>query len=598
MAHEAREAGDALGSAGRNTDGLLGKLKGVKGVIAGLGLAFGAQQLLSFTGDAIESFSALEQSATSIRTIFGDSADVIEDWGNRAAGAAGFSKREVNESAAVMGQTLLNMGYDADTAADMVVRLQQRAADLAIAFGKKPQDAILAIGSALRGERDTIEKFGVTIKQADVENRILADGLDTSTAAGRRNAEAVATLGIVLDQSTSSAGRFAGASDQVAGKLATMRAEAENGKAAFGELAAGVEMEAFRFLGAVSDAGEGVATWIYENKINGALANDDTRNYLKDIGVSWDDYTAKVRGLMIDQGYDFERAVAVARLSFTRDIPESLVESGKAWETYQEQTRASLSETSNAVSGFIGTIVGEVDAGRIQIVDIAFRTPGEMAQAYEDGRDEVKRAAEALKNAQEEGMSNADRLAYLKGELSSQGLADGLNSNIPEVYERAVDLRETIMAEIWALEHLSYTSGKAIPREMARGIYETAWNAEQAAARLAAGVSGFLPRSEPKNPKSALRGITHVGEGIVDMIAGGIYGSLSTAEGASAALAGVLSPTIPIGTMAGGAGGGVAASQVINYNLAVNGVPYQVASPEEAIEQLLALGALSDGRLA
>lgn len=598
MAHEAREAAGGLQTAGTNTDTLMGKLKGIKGVIAGLGLYLGAQQLLSFTGDAVESFGALQQSATSLRTIFGDSAADIEDWANRAAGAAGLSKREVQESASVMGQTLLNMGYDAETAAGQVVDLQQRAADMALAFGKDPQDAILAITAALRGERDTIEKFGVSLTQGLVDARIAALGLSTATPEAERYAAAVATIDLVMEQTAGSSGRFAGAADEVVGKMASLRAEAENGKAAFGEIAAGVEMEAFRFLGAVSDAGEGVATWIYENKINGALANDDTRNYLKDIGVSWEDYTAKVRGLMIDQGYDFERAVAVARLSFTRDIPESLVESGEAWETYQEQTRASLSETSKAVNGFVGTIVGEVDAGRIQIVDIAFRTPGEIAQAYADGRDAVKRAAAALATATEEGMSDTDRIAYLQGELTGDELTAGLNSNIPEVYNAAVDYRETIMAELWKLEHRSYVAGAAIPLAMARGIYANAWNAEQAARRLAAGVAGFLPSSEPKNPDSPLRGITKVGGKIVDMIAGGIYGSLSTAEGASAALAGVLSPTIPIGTMAGGAGGGVAASQVINYNLAVNGVPYQVASPEEAIEQLLALGAFGEGRLA
>lgn len=600
MANEAREAGTSFGKAntslGAGADGLLGKLKGVKGALIGLGIGLGAQQLLSFAGDAVEAFSDLQQSAQSVQTIFGDSAGAIEDWSSRAGKAAGLSKREVNEAAAVMGQTLLNMGYSADEAADMVVRLQQRAADLALAFGKDPQDAILAIGSVLRGERDTIEKFGVSIKQADVESRILSLGLDTSTDAARRNAEAVAALDIVLDQSATSAGRFAEGTDTIGVKLAQMRADADNGKAKIGEVAAEFELQFFGMFSAADEAGQAVGRWVYENKINGALANDDTRNYLKTIGVSWEDYTAKVRSLMLDQGYDFERAVGAANLAFTRDIPESLVESGKAWDAYQASTRASLNETTTAVSGFIGTIVGEVDAGRISIVDIAFRTPGEMAQAYKDGRDEVQQAAEALKDAQEKGMSDADRLAYLRGELASQALADGLSSNIPEARLRAVELRETIMAEIWALEHRSYVAGAAIPLAMARGIYANSGNAIQAARRLAAGIAGFLPSSEPKNPDSALRGITQVGGKIVDMIAGGIYGSIPLAEGASAALAGALSPGMPSGYASGGVG---APSPVAGptYVLNVNGVPYEVSTPEEMVEQLQALGAFGEGRL-
>ena len=107
------------------------------------------------------------------------------------------SQQTFMSSAAIMGTTLQNMGFTIQSPPTSLFN-SSRTADLAIAFGKRPQDALLAITAAMRGERDTIEKFGIAIKQVDVNARISALGLDTSTAAARKNAEAMAIVQLVL----------------------------------------------------------------------------------------------------------------------------------------------------------------------------------------------------------------------------------------------------------------------------------------------------------------------------------------------------------------------------------------------------------------
>lgn len=204
--------------------------------------SFGAKMTLGVTtplvlaGKAgVDAASSLEQSTGAIESVFGSAAVKIEEFGATAAQSAGLSKRQVNEMAAVIGASLTNMGYPVDQAADKVIELEKRAADLAATFGGSTEDAIQSMAAALRGERDPIEKYGVSIKEADVQARILAMGLDTSTEAAKKKATADATLSLILEQTARAEGQFARETDTAAGAQARATAEAENAKAEMGE---------------------------------------------------------------------------------------------------------------------------------------------------------------------------------------------------------------------------------------------------------------------------------------------------------------------------------------------------------------------------
>jgi len=116
-------------------------------------------------GAAIKMASDLEQSVGAVESVFGDASQTITDFGDTAAESFGLSRREVNETAAVLGAQLQSMGFESDKAAERVVGLQERAADMAATFGGSTREALDAIASLLRGERDPIEKYGVAIKQ-------------------------------------------------------------------------------------------------------------------------------------------------------------------------------------------------------------------------------------------------------------------------------------------------------------------------------------------------------------------------------------------------------------------------------------------------
>lgn len=191
-------------------------------IVAGLGLATKAA-------------SDLEQSVGAVESIFGEAKRPVEEFGETAAETAGLSKRQVNEMAAVIGASLQGMGYEADEAASTVVTLEQRAADMAATFGGTTEEAIQAVASALRGERDPIERYGASLKQVDIDARVAAMGLDTSTVAAKKKSEAAAALDLILQATASTEGAFAREQDTTAGATARARAQLENSAATLGD---------------------------------------------------------------------------------------------------------------------------------------------------------------------------------------------------------------------------------------------------------------------------------------------------------------------------------------------------------------------------
>ncbi len=198
-------------------------------------------------GLAIKSASDLEQSIGAVDAVFGSAAETVKGIAEGAAEALGLSEAEFNEFASVVGAQLQSLGYSAQESAVLTEGLISTGADLAAQFGGSTSDAVAALSSLMRGERDPIEKYGVSIKQVDVNSRIAALGLDTSTAAAKKNAESQATLSLLTEQTASAQGAFAREAGTAAGASQILRAQVKDLGAEFGEKllpAAGFVLEA------------------------------------------------------------------------------------------------------------------------------------------------------------------------------------------------------------------------------------------------------------------------------------------------------------------------------------------------------------------
>lgn len=183
---EARRAGDATekhlgGSAGRVREGF----SKVQTAVAAIGVGLGIATLTSFAGEASRAFSDLNETISRSSQVLGSEAmPELESWAASASRAFGQSKRQALDGAA----TFAVFGKSAGLArADLVAfstDLVELASDLASLSNTTPEEAIEAIGAALRGEAEPIRRYGVLLDEATLRQRALKEGIvQTTTAA-------------------------------------------------------------------------------------------------------------------------------------------------------------------------------------------------------------------------------------------------------------------------------------------------------------------------------------------------------------------------------------------------------------------------------
>lgn len=204
------------------------------GLAVGVGLAAGAVAVGAFAVSSVKAASDVEQSFGAVESVFGKNAAQVKAWATGAASSVGLAKSEYASLASTVGSQLQGMGQSQAEAARTTNDLIGMGADLAATFGGSVSDAVGAVGSLLRGERDPIEKYGVAISAADVQARLAAQGQDKLTGAALKTAQANATLTLLTEKTKNAHGAFGRESDTLAGQQERLRAQFENVKATVG----------------------------------------------------------------------------------------------------------------------------------------------------------------------------------------------------------------------------------------------------------------------------------------------------------------------------------------------------------------------------
>lgn len=201
---DAKDAVTGMDSAADSTSKFEGNLKKA-GVASGVVLA-GMVALAKEAGDAA---SELQQAGGAVDSVFGSYASSVHDLAAGAAQDVGLSKTEYSNLAAVLGAQLGNLGIAQDQIVGTTADLITKGADLAATFGGPTSDAVAALASLFRGEADPIEKYGVSIKQNDVNARLAALGMDKLTGTALVQAQTQTRLALLTEQTTGATGQFA-----------------------------------------------------------------------------------------------------------------------------------------------------------------------------------------------------------------------------------------------------------------------------------------------------------------------------------------------------------------------------------------------------
>lgn len=240
---QAADAADALDT---SLLAATGQASSLRTAIAAIGFAAAAAGLFSL----VDAASEAEQSVGAVSAIFGSAAGIIDAFAAGSAEAAGLTATAARNMTSQIGALLQGFGFTQQEAAKTSVVLAQLGADLAATFGGSPEDAVLALGAALRGEFDPLERFGVSLNITQANLKAVELGLADSTSNVDLNARAQASLALIMERSTGAQGQFAREINTTAGQLAVAKASAQEAAVAVGETLAPTFVE---LLGIVTD---------------------------------------------------------------------------------------------------------------------------------------------------------------------------------------------------------------------------------------------------------------------------------------------------------------------------------------------------------
>ncbi|AZS09771.1 tape measure protein [Arthrobacter phage Rozby] len=227
---DGKAAGDRIGQ-GMGA-GISGALKAVVGPALAL---FAADRIKTFASESVASFSELEDSTAAAGVVFGDSMNMIIDQSKTAGSTLGLSSQQVINAANTFGTYGKAAGLTGNDLAGFSTKLTGLAGDMASFKGTSTEQAIEAVGAALRGETEPIRAYGVMLDDASLKDEAMRQGLITTTKdALTPQQKVLAAQALIFKQTADAQGDFARTSTSTANVAKTLSAESENLSAKIG----------------------------------------------------------------------------------------------------------------------------------------------------------------------------------------------------------------------------------------------------------------------------------------------------------------------------------------------------------------------------
>ena len=147
---------------------------------AAVAAAVGAMAIKIGT-DAVKAASDLSETVSKVNVIFGDTAKDIERFAEGAASALGQTKQQALDAAATFATFGKAAGLSGESLSSFSTDFVTLASDLASFNNTSPEQAINAIGSALRGEAEPLRQYGVLLDDASLRQAALELGIISTT---------------------------------------------------------------------------------------------------------------------------------------------------------------------------------------------------------------------------------------------------------------------------------------------------------------------------------------------------------------------------------------------------------------------------------
>jgi hypothetical protein len=167
----------------------------------------GFQKGVAFIKDSIDASRNLQRNLEGLKTIFGvNTAEMIKF--SEAGVQMGMSTAEAAKATTFIGSVMKQSGFAMEENILFTKQLVSLGADLAATYGYDVQEALTGMTALFRGEYDPIEKFGVAIKQVQVNTYLAEQGLSKLTGTHKLHAQQLARMILLFEATQDVQGAF------------------------------------------------------------------------------------------------------------------------------------------------------------------------------------------------------------------------------------------------------------------------------------------------------------------------------------------------------------------------------------------------------
>lgn len=202
--------------------------------------------------EAVKAASDLEETVSKVGVIFGDTSKEIERFAEGAASSLGQTKQQALDAAATFATFGKAAGLSGQDLGKFSTEFVTLASDLASFNNTSPEQAINAIGSALRGEAEPLRAYGVLLDDASLRQAAFSLGIiDSTKNALTPQQKVLAAQKLIFEQTGLAQGDFARTSDGLANKTRILTAQLDNAKVTIGEALLPVVTQIATYIGNV-----------------------------------------------------------------------------------------------------------------------------------------------------------------------------------------------------------------------------------------------------------------------------------------------------------------------------------------------------------
>ncbi len=407
---------------------------------------------------AIKAASDFEEATSKVNVIFGRASKSVKDFANTAARELGQSKQSVLDAAGAFGTFGKAAGLAGEDLSTFTTDFVTLSTDLASFNNTTPEEAVQAIGAALRGEAEPLRRFGVLLNDATLKAEAMELGIYKGSGALTAQQKILAAQSAIYKQTGDAQGDFARTADGLANKQRTLSALFKNFQIQLGQ----------QLLPAATDFANGLV------KINDAFSNMPTPatnatvkvgKFGKLIGELINPISLFVNGLQaIGSGYfDAEQETGAynSALGLSAQQQMRVADAAGVFNSKFKETKDNVGGAKKEVESF-------AEALKEKLTEAVDTAKDKLAEAQGEFNDFATKVSDAVKGALD---FNA---ALEAGDYGFKGFLDALRTQVKGVEDYGNNLGKALEMNL-SQEALGYVleagnvAGAEIALELVKG---------------------------------------------------------------------------------------------------------------------------------